>query len=229
MNGTIMQLIKPQSDQLVLSVEFAAQDDVDSFVFCLANKKITQQLFADYQDLATYCTERKTVPSGGNVAGLGLDYKYADLLAPSVAAKYVLLNEVGEVPSMILDANVCKFLTRFPDVLEYLLISDQFVGYKVQSGDEAAAAADSSSGNNTATPTAAELLDSSLGIPKSRAIMILVFNVPGKGWNTAVGDMQSESMQRALQLAIYLIDRVGRVRLSREAKVTFFLFIYKIP
>jgi hypothetical protein len=63
-NGVIMQMIKPQSDQIMISVEFQAADDLDNFVFCLTNKKLSQQLFNDYLDLSSYCTEKKTVPSG---------------------------------------------------------------------------------------------------------------------------------------------------------------------
>jgi hypothetical protein len=212
-NGIIMQLIKPQSDQIVISVEYPDQDSIDSFVFCLANKKITQQLFADYQDLATFCTERKTLPSG-NSAGMSIDYKYADYLSQAVGNKYMLLNEVGEVPNIILDSNVCKFLTKYPDMIEYLMISDQYVGYKVQSGDESQQA---STPTTSATANATDASNDSIGIPKSRAILILCLNVPGRGMNTTPEDM--ESMQPALQLAMYLIDKVNRVRLSREAKV----------
>ncbi len=208
-----MQLIKPQSDQIVISVEYPDQDSIDSFVFCLANKKITQQLFADYQDLATFCTERKTLPSG-NSAGMSIDYKYADYLSQAVGNKYMLLNEVGEVPNIILDSNVCKFLTKYPDMIEYLMISDQYVGYKVQSGDESQQA---STPTTSATANATDASNDSIGIPKSRAILILCLNVPGRGMNTTPEDM--ESMQPALQLAMYLIDKVNRVRLSREAKV----------
>jgi hypothetical protein len=212
-----MQFVKPQSDQIVVSVEYPDQDSVDSFVFCLANKKITQQLFADYQDLATFCTERKTLPSNGSAAGISLDYKYAEYLSNSVGNKYMLLNEVGEVPNTILDSNVCKFLNKYPDAIEYLLISDQYVGYKVQSGDESQ---QSSSPTTSSTATsggdAAGGANDSIGIPKSRAMLILCLNVPGKGLGTTTEDM--ESMQPALQLAMYLIDKVSRVRLSREAK-----------
>ena len=40
--------------------------------------------------------------------------------------------------------------------------------------------------------------------------------MPGKGLSTNVEDM--EQMQPALQLALYLIDKVPRIRLSKEAK-----------
>lgn len=203
-----MQLLKPQSDQIVISVEYPSQDDIDSFVFCLSQKKAAAQLFNDMQDLNTFCSEKKLLPTNsGSTAGLSIDYKYADFLSSSVASKYVLLNELTEVPNIVMDASLCKFMSKYPEMIEYLLISDQFVGIKTLAGD------DQQNGTTTATTTET---GSSLGIPKSRAILILCLNIPGKGFNTTVEDI--ESMQPALQLAMYLIDKASRVKLSREAK-----------
>lgn len=61
-NGFLMQLIKPQSDQIIFSVEYPSPEEIDSFVFCLTNKKISQQMFNDYQDLASFCVEKKPYP-----------------------------------------------------------------------------------------------------------------------------------------------------------------------
>lgn len=61
-NGLLMQLMKPQSDQIIFSVEYPTRDEIDSFVFCLTNKKSSQQMFNDYQDLASYCTEKRLYP-----------------------------------------------------------------------------------------------------------------------------------------------------------------------
>ena len=58
-NGLLMQLVKPQSDQIILSVEYPSKDSLDNFVFCLTNKKASQRLFNDYQDLATYCSKHQ--------------------------------------------------------------------------------------------------------------------------------------------------------------------------
>ena len=127
-NGVLMQFIKPKSDQIVVSVEYPNHDDIDNFVFCLTNKKRSASLFNDYQDLSTYCLEKKTLPlSGSSFSG---DYKYADSLNSNVASKYTMLNESVEIPNAILDMRVCAFLNKYPDMIEYLLISDQYVGIK---------------------------------------------------------------------------------------------------
>lgn len=204
-NGLVMQLIKPQSDQLILSVEYPNVDDIDNFVFCLSNKKISTQMFNDYQDLASFCSEKKALPMS-NINGLN------DPVSSSVSNKYVLLNEIGEIPNAVLDTRVCAFLNKYPDMVEYILISDQYVGYKVQVNDEQAP---------TSSPTDAVTVNptqpaSTTGLPKSRCMLVLCLNIPGKGLNTTSEDM--EKMQPAFQLAMHLIDKVPRIRLSKEAK-----------
>lgn len=129
------------------------------------------------------------------------------MLNTSVANKYVLLNEIGEVPSIVLDKSVCAFLNKYPDMVEYILVSDQYVGYKAQLNEE----------QSTNSPTDSQADNSLSGIPKSRSVLIVCFNIPGKGLNTTAEDM--ESMLPALQLALYLIDKVPRIRLSKEAKI----------
>lgn len=210
-NGVIMQMIKPQSDQIMISVEFPNPDDIDNFVFCLTNKKISQQLFNDYLDLSSYCTEKKTVPSsgGGGASSFFGDYKYVDLITnPLVVSRFTMLNELGEVPNSILDSRVCAVLNKYPEMIEYLLISDQYVGYKTPTTDDQNA-------NSTPTDLSSTTV-SSIGLTKSRPILLLCLNVPGKGTSTTAEDM--EKMLPAFQLALYLIDKVPRIRLSKEAK-----------
>lgn len=99
-------------------------------------------------------------------------------------------------------------------MVEYLLISDQYVGYRAQLNDEQSSSSPTTS-SEAQTPAIAST--NSIGLPKSRSVLIVCFNVPGKGLNTTSEDM--ESMLPALQLALYLIDKVPRIRLSKEAKL----------
>ena len=192
-NGVLMQFIKPQSDQIVFSVEYPSHEDIDSFVFCLTTKKQSSQLHNNYQDLATYCIEKKAVNSSGG--------------GDSIPSKYVVLNECSEVPSLVIDSRVSAFLRSYPDMVEYLHISDQYIGYKTQNADEQ---------GNSATASADDSSSQVSGLPKSRCMLILCLNVNGKGFNTSVEDM--ENMQPALQLITYLIDKVPRIRVSKDAK-----------
>lgn len=201
-----MQLLKPQCDQIIISVEYPQQDDLDSYVFCLCNRKRAQQMFADYQDISTYCVEKK-LGTGASI----VDAKYTELLSAGVMSKYVMLNEIGEVPNNVLDKSVCAFLNKYPDMVEYLLISDQYVGLKTLAGDDPSSSQNPSSNGSPANETL------SSGIPKSRSILVLCLNVGGRGLGTTVEDM--ERMQPAIQLAIYLADKAPHIRLSKEAKV----------
>lgn len=139
-----MQLLKPQSDQIIFSIEYP--DVLDSFVFCLTNKKQSKRLFDDFQDVSSFCSEKKISDSA------------AEMLSSSVANKYTMLNECSEIPGAIMDARVCAFLNKYPDMVEYLLISDQYVGYKVQINDDQTVSGPSTTGAgataNETSPTA---------------------------------------------------------------------------
>ena len=214
-NGLIMQLVKPQSDQLILSVEYSSSDDIDNFVFCLTNKKISQQMFNDYQDLASFCSEKKAITTGGS--GSSSSFSSGDYsLSSTTASKYVLLNEIGEIPNVVLDTRVCAFLNKYPDMVEYILVSDQYVGYKVQVNEDQSASNSATSNDTSPSALLANQQSSSMGLPKSRCMLVLCLNIPGKGMNTTSEDM--EKMQPAFQLAMHLIDKVPRIRLSKEAK-----------
>ncbi|RNA26506.1 Coiled-coil domain-containing 47 [Brachionus plicatilis] len=190
-NGMVMQMIKPKSDQLIFSVEYPNKEDIDSFVFCLTGKKQSQQMFNDYQDLSSFCVEKKLSSS--------VQSQFVDLLSAQVNQKYVVLNEIGEIPNYMLDKTVCAFMNKYPEMVDFILVSDQYTGFRSQSEEQ---------------PVVVD--GSSVGLPKSKSVLVISFNVPGKGMNTSVEDM--ESMLPALQLALYLIDRVPRIRLSKEAK-----------
>lgn len=190
-NGVVMQMIKPKSDQLIFSVEYPNKEDIDSFVFCLTGKKQSQQMFNDYQDLSSFCVEKKLSNS--------VQSQFVDLLSTQVNQKFVILNEIGEVPNYILDKTVCAFMNKYPEMVDFILVSDQYIGFKSQN-DEQSVVVESST----------------LGLPKAKSVLVISFNIPGKGMSTGVEEMQN--MLPALQLALYLIDRVPRIRLSKEAK-----------
>jgi hypothetical protein len=134
-----------------------------------------------------------------------------DNLSSTVANKYVMLNELGEVPGAVLDMRVCMFLNKYPEMIEYLIITDQYVGFKNQYNEDGTTPAATDS---TSTPTPENGTQS--GLPKSRSMLLLCLNVAGKGLGTNTEDM--ENMQPAFQLAMHLIDKAPRIRLSKEAK-----------
>jgi hypothetical protein len=92
-----------------------------------------------------------------------------------------MLNELSEVPNCVLDMRVCAFLNKYPEMIEYLLISDQYVGYKIQAGEEQSNATNGNSNASTDAPTNVQTSNTYIGLNKSRPILILCLNVPGKG------------------------------------------------
>jgi hypothetical protein len=151
----IKYLFKSQSDQIILNIEFE-RDDIDNYVFCLSNRKLANHLQQDYQDLANYCVEKKSVDK------YGLE-----------SSKYVLLNEISEIPNLILDSRVCAFLNKYSDLLDYLIVSDQHVGMKsaTQQGQD----------DQTVQPVNQSTGEVDVGLPNAKSNMILCFSVPGKG------------------------------------------------
>lgn len=193
--GVVSGLMKPlNNDQIIISVEFDRKD-LDSYVFCLANRKITQALMRDYQDISEYCLEKKQ-----------LGEKY------DLSSKYAILNEIGEIPSVILDSRVCAFINKHPDLIEYLLISDQYVGYKIQQDDQQ----NVQNKPQTIGPNG-EIIEPTLGLQNSRAMMIICINI-SKSNKYSITNEDIEKVQPALLFAFYLIDKLPRVLLSKEAK-----------
>lgn len=188
--STVMGLMRPpQSDQIIISVEYD-KDDLDNFVFCLANKKISQNLVKDCQDLGKYCVEKKS-------AGDRFD----------IPAKYVMINEFAEVVPSILDGAVCSFLSKFPNMVEYLIVSDQCVGFKTLRQD----AEQSAQAQNEIAEGA-----NGLGLAGSRSVMVLCLNIGEKAGKVTEQDM--ENMHLVMQMALHLTDRLPRIKLSKEAK-----------
>lgn len=46
--------------------------------------------------------------------------------------KFVLLNEIGEAAGVLLDSKVLSVLEKFEDLVDYIHISDQYSGPKLQ-------------------------------------------------------------------------------------------------
>jgi hypothetical protein len=115
----LSQIFKPSSDQIIIKV-FMNQEDMDSFVFALSNKKTALKMGKEMADIATYCPEKKSVDKFG------------------LSNTFVAFSEVGEVTSAILDSKVTTVISKFEDYIEYIHFSDQFLGPKSQDESQAA-------------------------------------------------------------------------------------------
>jgi len=148
---------------------------MDSYVFCIANKKTAPRLAKEMNDINTFCPERKT-PEKYGVSG----------------DTFVLLNEIGEAASVLLDAKVISLLKKHEDCIDYIHFSDQFSGYKLAEDTQ---------------PTK---------LPDVKKMLIFAFNFPS---NSSRDLNEIEKMKPLLQLVFYSIEKVKRFRLSREGKL----------
>ena len=113
-----------------------------------------------------------------------------------LGSNVAVISEIGEATSAVLDSKVVSLLAKFEECLDSIHISDQYTGAK----------ADASSGDSAAAAKAT--------VEPLRQIRC-VFNVPGKG-KSKPEDV--EALRPLVQLVFHLIDKVKRVRLSKDAK-----------
>ncbi|ELT91180.1 hypothetical protein CAPTEDRAFT_178720 [Capitella teleta] len=108
--STISRFFKPASDQIIIKVDLAV-DELEKFVFCVANKKVASKMQKDLVDLSSFTELKKVV---------------ADKLPPSLH----LLNEVTEASSTVMDSKFVQTMAKYESLIEYIHISDQYSGAK---------------------------------------------------------------------------------------------------
>jgi len=194
--NSLAALIKSINDTIVYTIDFS-KDDMETFVFCLAKKRCAAKLHRDMIDLSQFCSERKTADKRG------------------LSGNYQILTEIGEVSNAIIDTRVSDFIEKYPDALEYIHISDQYTGMKVQNNDQP-----SSSTTPTNTGSAAQQQDALNTSDRSvRRVLIISFNLTAQNGRSL--QVTSESLSSDyLRLVLHLIDRVSSFRLtSKETKM----------
>ncbi|CAF0940648.1 unnamed protein product [Adineta ricciae] len=193
--NSLAAIIKSINDTLVYTIDFN-KDDMETFVFCLAKKRSAVKLHRDMVDLSQFCAERKSADKKG------------------FPGNYQVLSEIGEASSHITnDQKLAEFLTKYPDAIEYIHISDQYSGMKIQSDQQ------TSSNAATNTGTAAQQQDALNTSERSvRRVLIVAFNLtPQDGRSLQI---TSESLPGDyLRFVLQLIDRVAAFRFgSKELK-----------
>lgn len=171
--NSISRIVMPSHDEILIRV-YLNQDAMDTFVFTAAHKKIAPKLVKEMNDFATFAPKIKSMEK----------YGVSD-------TNYVMMNEIGEVAGAILDSKIVSLLNKYPDAIQYIHISDQYSGYRL----------------NEDAPL--------VKFPDRRRIMMFGFKYPNSG-NTTAEDI--ESFKPLLQMVFYLIEKVRRFRLSREGK-----------
>ncbi|XP_065565339.1 PAT complex subunit CCDC47-like isoform X1 [Artemia franciscana] len=166
----IQYMLKPKEDTIQMTVKL---DDMDSFVMCLAKKKVASVFSKDMTDISTYCPERKS----------------AEKL--NVPSNYLLMSEIGEASTALIDQRVVSFLNKYPEVIESIHISDQYSGNKVP--EEGAALT---------------------RLPSTEKVVIVTLSLCGRNLEESI-----EASKLVTNLVLHLVDKASRLRLTREAKV----------
>jgi len=167
----LLRIFKPASDSIIVKVDLD-EGKMDNFVFAVAHKRAASKIHKEMNDLSQF-TEKKSID------------KF------DIPSSYQLLSEIGEGTAAFLDKKVCQMLTKYEGVIEFIHVSDQYSGPKLQEETQ---------------PTK---------MPDVKPCLIFCFTVPGKGKTRAV-DM--ENLKPLMQLVFYCVDRLARIQLSKEGK-----------
>ncbi len=87
-------------------------EDMDTFVFCVAQKKTAARLAKEMTDLNTFCPERRPADKYG------------------VPARFNVMSEVAEVAAAMFDSKMTAILNKYPDAVDAIHFSDQYTGPK---------------------------------------------------------------------------------------------------
>ncbi|XP_077978055.1 PAT complex subunit CCDC47-like [Glandiceps talaboti] len=112
----ISSYMRPTSDQVRIVVNMNL-DDMDSFIFAVANKKTALKLQKEMQDLSLYCPDKR----GGE--------KY------NLPSSLAVVSEMGEVVNAMLDSKILNCLNSYTDMFDYLHFSDQYSGVKINTDE----------------------------------------------------------------------------------------------
>ncbi|TSQ23924.1 Coiled-coil domain-containing protein 47 [Bagarius yarrelli] len=151
-------------------------EDMDTFVFAVGNRKAMGRMQKEMQDLSEFC---------GDKPKSGAKYSLPDSLA--------ILSEMGEVTDGVMDNKMVHYIINHADKIESIHFSDQFSGPKVMQEE-----------------------GQPLKLPETKKTLLFTFNVPGMG-NTSPKDM--DSLLPLMNMVIYSIDKVKKLRLNREGKM----------
>ncbi|XP_070564759.1 PAT complex subunit CCDC47-like [Ptychodera flava] len=114
--SVLSRYMKPASDQVRITVTMNPED-MDCFIFAVADKKTAVKLQKDMQDLSLFCPDKRS----GDKYGL--------------PASMSVVSEMGEIIHGMLDSKIVSCLNAYEDMFDYLHFSDQFSGPKLNTDD----------------------------------------------------------------------------------------------
>ena len=113
-----------QKDQVKIQVNMN-QEDMDTFVFCLASKKTAARLSKEMADITTFCPERRAAAPD----------KHG--ISANTASNYSIMSEIPEVTVAMLDSKLSAVLSKYPDAIDSIHFSDQYTGLKPTDNEQA--------------------------------------------------------------------------------------------
>ncbi|XP_048846202.1 PAT complex subunit CCDC47-like isoform X1 [Brienomyrus brachyistius] len=111
--NVLARMMRPACDQVQIKVTLN-DEDMDTFVFAVGNRKAMARLQKEMQDLSEFCSDK---PKSGAKYGL-----------PEFLA---ILSEMGEVSDGMMDSKMVHYLVNHADKIESIHFSDQFSGPKL--------------------------------------------------------------------------------------------------
>ncbi|UJR27130.1 hypothetical protein I4U23_008429 [Adineta vaga] len=199
--NSLAAMIKSTNDMIIYTADYS-KDEMETFVFCLAKKRCAAKLHRDMNDLSQFCSERKNADKRG------------------LNGNYQILNEIGEVSNAIIDNRLLDFVEKFPDVLEYIHISDQYTGMKIQNDSQQSTSNSSNTANTVSnTGNATQQQDALNTTERSvRRVLIVGFNLVAR--NDRSLQVTTESIgSDYLRFVLQLVDRVNSFRFTlKESK-----------
>lgn len=106
-----------------------------------------------------------------------------------IPASFTLMSEIGEATAAVLDKSMVVALKAYEKSISYIHISDQYSGQKQQ--------------DDTQPQTV---------VPQTKKVLIFCFNLDSETKNM-------EEVQNLMKVVFYCLDKVTRIRLSKEAKM----------
>ncbi|XP_071802914.1 PAT complex subunit CCDC47-like [Asterias amurensis] len=115
--SVVAKLMKPGSDELVITVTMNSED-MDTFILFAGRKKIASKMQKEMQDLSQFCQDKRS----GDKYGM--------------SSSNVVLAESAEVIQGVMDGKITSCLAQYEELFEYLHFSDQFSGPKPNTDEE---------------------------------------------------------------------------------------------
>ena len=112
-----------------------------------------------------------------------------------ISNNFNVFSEINEVTSAIFDPKMVSMIHRFKDYIEFIHISDQYSGFK------------NTEENTTQT----------LQLPETEKVIIFEYNLPTFSNDKSITST-IESVKPLMILLFQLIDKVKKLRLSKEAR-----------